>query len=165
MLSRMPGRQASRQALYLRNAVARFAGFYNVYWELGNEMEHSPNDGGSFVRLANALYIPWIREFDPYDLPMGASEERIWRNTGVDTSEIASRRSIRMPTLPIAARITAMAANESIGTRRRGWRSRPDGRDGLADEQAMLRHIAQAHVVFSGGSVAGDDLPCAVVRH
>src|SRR3546814_812421 len=68
---------------YIRTLVARFAGFYNVYWELGNEMEHAPNDGAAFVRQANARYIPWLRRYDPYDVPIGLSEG-IWRQTAAD---------------------------------------------------------------------------------
>lgn len=68
---------------YLRNIISRFASFANVYWELGNEMEHSPNCGSCFVKLANEKYLPWIRQYDPYKLPIGLSEE-IWRDTSAD---------------------------------------------------------------------------------
>jgi len=63
---------------YLRTIVARFAGYSNVYWELGNEMGHSPNSGRGFIKQANEKYIPWIRHFDPYDLPIGLSEDDVW---------------------------------------------------------------------------------------
>jgi len=68
---------------YLLTVIARFAGFYNVYWELGNEMEHAPNCGKCFVRLANEQYLPWIRRHDPYHLPIGLSEN-IWKDADVD---------------------------------------------------------------------------------
>ena len=68
---------------YLRYIISRFASFANVYWELGNEMEHSPNCGSCFVKLANDKYLPWIRQFDPYKLPIGLSEG-IWRDTSAD---------------------------------------------------------------------------------
>ena len=68
---------------YLRYIVSRFASYANVYWELGNEMEHSPNCGSCFIKLANDKYLPWIRQFDPYQLPIGLSEE-IWRDTSAD---------------------------------------------------------------------------------
>ena len=68
---------------YLRYIISRFASFANVYWELGNEMEHSPNCGSCFVKLANEKYLPWIRQFDPYQLPIGLSED-IWRQTSAD---------------------------------------------------------------------------------
>ncbi len=68
---------------YIRSIVARFAGFANVYWELGNEMEHKPNSGRRFVELANDYYLKWIREDDPYDLPIGLSEG-VWRDTSAD---------------------------------------------------------------------------------
>ena len=68
---------------YIRTVIARFAGFYNVYWELGNEMGHKPNSGKEFVKRANAKYVPWMRKYDPYGLVIGLSEE-IWRSTEVD---------------------------------------------------------------------------------
>jgi len=68
---------------YIRTIVSRFSGFSNVYWELGNEMEHSPNCGECFVERANAEYIPWVRESDPYDLPIGLSEG-VWLISDVD---------------------------------------------------------------------------------
>ncbi|GEM_PF-2371399 len=68
---------------YIKTIVSRFAAFPNVYWELGNEMEHKPNCGACFVDLSNQYYIPWIRAADPYDLPIGLSEE-VWRDANVD---------------------------------------------------------------------------------
>jgi hypothetical protein len=35
------------------------------------------------VKLANEKYLPWIRKYDPYNLPIGLSEE-IWRDTSAD---------------------------------------------------------------------------------
>ena len=68
---------------YLRYIISRFSAYANVYWELGNEMEHSPNCGLCFIKLANDKYLPWIRQYDPYQLPIGLSEN-IWRATDVD---------------------------------------------------------------------------------
>lgn len=68
---------------YLRYAVARFAGFANVWWELGNEMEHRPNSGDAFAARA-PRYIEWIRRYDPYDLPVGLSEYRLALQTPAD---------------------------------------------------------------------------------
>lgn len=68
---------------YIKYLIARYAGFPNVYWELGNEMEHSPNSGSAFVNQANSKYIPWFTEHDPYDLPIGLSEG-IWTGANVD---------------------------------------------------------------------------------
>ncbi len=68
---------------YLRYIISRFSSFANVYWELGNEMGHSPNCGPCFVKLANEKYLPWIRQFDPYQLPIGLSEGE-WRSSSVD---------------------------------------------------------------------------------
>jgi hypothetical protein len=64
---------------YIRNIVARFSAYYNVYWELGNEIlidiadDLKPGDAGVFVEQANTKYIPWIRKYDVYDLPIGCS--------------------------------------------------------------------------------------------
>jgi Domain of unknown function (DUF5060)/Cellulase (glycosyl hydrolase family 5) len=68
---------------YILTVIARFAGFYNVYWELGNEMEHEPNCGKCFVALADQYYIPWIRKHDPYRLPIALSES-LWQDADVD---------------------------------------------------------------------------------
>ena len=68
---------------YLRYVISRFAAFANVYWELGNEMGHSPNCGSCFVTQANNKYIPWIKQFDPYQLPIGLSEG-MWKETSAD---------------------------------------------------------------------------------
>jgi len=68
---------------YIKTLIARYAGYPNVYWELGNEMEHSPNSGSAFVSQANSKYIPWFTQNDPYDLPMGLSEG-VWKNADVD---------------------------------------------------------------------------------
>ena len=68
---------------YLRYIISRFSAYANVYWELGNEMEHSPNCGNCFIKLANDKYLPWVRQYDPYNLPIGLSED-IWRATNAD---------------------------------------------------------------------------------
>ncbi len=81
---------------YIRTIVARFSGFYNVYWELGNEMEHSPNSGSAFVTEANAKYIPWTRQYDPYGLPIGLSEN-VWKNADVDIGFLHQPRTSSLP--------------------------------------------------------------------
>jgi hypothetical protein len=61
---------------YLRTIVARFSGFYNAYWELGNEIISTirkPGDPLAFRDLSNKYYLPWIRQYDPYRLPIGCS--------------------------------------------------------------------------------------------
>jgi len=64
---------------YIRNIVARFSAYYNVYWELGNEIlidigdDLKPGDAEVFVEQANTKYIPWIRKYDVYDVPIGCS--------------------------------------------------------------------------------------------
>ena len=84
---------------YIRTIIARFSGFYNVYWELGNEMAHYPNPGEEFIKQANSKYIPWIRENDPYQLPIGVSEQ-VSEKCEVDikfahqTTELLKNRSV-----------------------------------------------------------------------
>ena len=68
---------------YIRTVISRFASFPNIYWELGNEMEHNPNCGECFIKISNEKYIPWIKKYDPYSLPIGLSEH-VWFNTNVD---------------------------------------------------------------------------------
>lgn len=68
---------------YLRYIISRFSAYANVYWELGNEMDHSPNCAPCFIKLANEKYLPWIRQYDPYQLPIGLSE-KMWRATSAD---------------------------------------------------------------------------------
>ncbi|MCD4737205.1 MAG: DUF5060 domain-containing protein, partial [Bacteroidales bacterium] len=77
-----PGDEGAKKN-YIKTIVSRFVSFSNVYWELGNEMEHSPNSGKDFVKQANSKYIPWIRQHDPYNLPIGLSEG-CWRTADVD---------------------------------------------------------------------------------
>jgi hypothetical protein len=75
---------------YLRTVVARLSSYYNVTWELGNEILSSirkPGDPDVFVKQANQKYLPWIRSFDPYDLPIGCSyinDDRFVRALEVD---------------------------------------------------------------------------------
>jgi hypothetical protein len=60
---------------YIRYLVARFAGFSNVYWELVNRVDQPGQEAGDvFVEQANQHYLPWLRKYDPYDLPVGGSD-------------------------------------------------------------------------------------------
>jgi len=79
---------------YLRYLVARYAGYYNVLWELGNEMERSPNSGSAFTAAANEYYIPWLRQYDPYDLPITLSEN-IWTSASVDIGGFHQAQTIK----------------------------------------------------------------------
>jgi hypothetical protein len=118
---------------YLRSIVARFAGFANVYWELGNEMEHYPNCGKCFVARANAEYIPWIREFDPYDLPIGLSENA-WQSANVDIGFLHQTNH-----LPALDESRPLIMNELVRTGHPlHWLERWIGlRDGLWQDQMM----------------------------
>jgi len=86
---------------YLRYLSARFSGYYNIMWELGNEMEHSPNSGSDFSNLANQYYIPWLRQYDPYDLPITLSEG-VYKNTNIDIGGLHQGESINIDeTMPL----------------------------------------------------------------
>jgi len=61
---------------------------------------------------ANDKYIPWIKNYDPYDLPMGVSEGSIYRGTDVDIE--FSHQTDRFPKVDINA---PTIMNELVG----GW--------------------------------------------
>ena len=82
---------------YVKTIVARFSGYSNVYWELGNEMEHT-NCGPCFAEMANAYYLPWIRDFDPYKRPIGLSED-IWKETTADIGFLHQANELPHPDL------------------------------------------------------------------
>ncbi|MCB0310422.1 MAG: DUF5060 domain-containing protein [Bdellovibrionales bacterium] len=81
---------------YIRTIVARFSSFYNVYWELVNEGEHS-NSASAFNAQANSKYLPWIRDADPYDLPLGASEDDIWSGADVEAAYLHQTNLSELP--------------------------------------------------------------------
>lgn len=67
-------RRAKAKENYIRNVVARFAGYANVYWELVNRIDEPGEDlGNAFVDEA-PNYIRSIRSYDPYHLAIGASD-------------------------------------------------------------------------------------------
>lgn len=94
---------------YIRTIIARYSGYYNVYWELGNEMEHT-NSGSDFQTLAQSKYLPWMRKYDAYDLPIGLSE----RNLGSSTSGVDIIFSHQTTELPSASQSRAQMANELV---------------------------------------------------
>ena len=81
---------------YLRYFIARWAGYANVMWELGNECDHAPNSGSEFVRLTNDYYLPWIHKYDPYRLPIGLSEG-IWQQANVDIGFLHQTNQLPRP--------------------------------------------------------------------
>ena len=83
---------------YIKNLISRMASYPNVYWELGNEMEHKPNSGDGFIKLSNKKYIPWIRKYDPYNLPIGLSEG-IWKRVNVDIGFLHQTDKMPDPTM------------------------------------------------------------------
>lgn len=71
--------------LFLRYTIARYAGYYNTMWELGNEMDHSGACESCFRNAANNTYVPFMRSKDPYDLMITVSEDGISDDiTGID---------------------------------------------------------------------------------
>jgi hypothetical protein len=88
-----PNTNAPTTEWFISYLCARYAGYYNVLWELGNEMEHSPNSGQAFASASNTYYLPWLRQYDPYDLPVTVSEQ-IWRSIQVDVGGLHQADSI-----------------------------------------------------------------------
>lgn len=78
---------------YIRYLVARFSGYYNVYWELGNELGHGfrldnlDDSEQAFIDQADK-YLNAFEEYDPYDLPIGVSggpgSARMYEDIDVD---------------------------------------------------------------------------------
>jgi len=67
--------RAKEKQNYIRYVVARLAGYWNVYFELVDRIDHAGSEvGDRFVAQAQESYLPWLIEYDPYDLAIGASE-------------------------------------------------------------------------------------------
>ena len=74
---------------YIRTIIARFGGYYNVYWELGDEVASrydKPGNHRTFQNLANGQYLPTIRHYDPFNRPVGCSFLRSKRGDMRDRS-------------------------------------------------------------------------------
>ncbi|MGB0910109.1 MAG: DUF5060 domain-containing protein, partial [Nitrospirales bacterium] len=72
-------RHREAKEFFFRYVSARYAGYFNVMWELGNEMDNTlrfSNNVSGFISASNTYYIPWIRQYDPYDLPITLSEDK-----------------------------------------------------------------------------------------
>jgi len=65
-----PATFTTETEFYLRYLVSRYAAYSNITWELWNEAQKK----GVSAEAATTQYIAKIRNFDPYDLPIGASE-------------------------------------------------------------------------------------------
>ena len=55
---------------YLRYTISRYAAYGHLHWELWNEAQRFKVS----ALEATKAYLPWMREYDPYDLLVGASE-------------------------------------------------------------------------------------------
>ncbi len=64
----------SERENYVRYLVARFSGYGNVYWELGNRIKFPGLDSDAFIAEANAHYMPWLDAYDAYDLAVALSD-------------------------------------------------------------------------------------------
>ena len=128
---------------YIRTVVARFSGFANVYWELGNEMEHRPNCGPCFAAAAREFYLPWIRASDPYDLPIGLSEG-IWQDVPVDIGFLHQTNE-----LPEPAWTKPVIMNELVrgGVAKRLWR---DDAMRAAEERIAFRRTFWSMFTYGG---------------
>ncbi len=65
-----PSTYAQQTHFYLKYLVSRYAAFPNTMWELWNEAQRR----GDSAAAATSAYVPIIRQYDPYKLPIGASE-------------------------------------------------------------------------------------------
>ena len=55
---------------FIRYAIARYAAYPNLLWELWNEAERM----GASAQTASTLYATYFEEYDPYGIPISASE-------------------------------------------------------------------------------------------
>lgn len=72
---------------YVRYAIARFSGYANVYWELGNRARHPGFDEHSFVEQANEHYVRWFERYEPYDTAVALSDTdqaRVVEGVGIE---------------------------------------------------------------------------------
>jgi|GEM_PF-719416 len=65
-----PGTFVEATEFYIRYLIARYAAYPNVVWELWNEAERMKVSAGE----ATNLYVQYFKKYDPYHLPISASE-------------------------------------------------------------------------------------------
>jgi hypothetical protein len=65
-----PATFAEATEFYFRYLIARYAAYSNIVWELWNEAERMKTPAGE----ATALYAQYFKKYDPYQLPISASE-------------------------------------------------------------------------------------------
>ena len=81
------GREAEKEN-YVRYLVARFAGYDNVTWELGNRVLYPGLRAETFIAEANLRYVPWLRKYDPYQTAIALSDVAQAREVaGIDVEE------------------------------------------------------------------------------
>ncbi len=93
---------------YIERVVNEFRRYPHVFWELGNEVDHSGVDAGAFKRRAIADYLPAIRRLD--QRPIGVSEDRMW-DLPVDFLELHAPSRIA----PMSGRSRPWVMNEVAG--------------------------------------------------
>lgn len=78
--------EADKKKNYVRTIVARFAGFWNVYWELANDVDRPGSEAADQFVAASQQYLEWLEDYDPYDLAVGASasSQEQWNETDID---------------------------------------------------------------------------------
>ncbi len=100
-----PGQFAEKEN-YIRYLVARFSGYDNVYWELGNRVRQPGFDADGFVAEANAHYVPWLRKYDPYDTVIELSDvEQARAVSGIDVEVPRSNTDVAGPPDAVRPRI------------------------------------------------------------
>jgi len=78
--------QAKQKENYIRTIVARFSGFWNVYWELVSDVDRPGSEAADQFVAASQQYLKWLDDYDPYDLATGASasSQVQWNETAID---------------------------------------------------------------------------------
>lgn len=111
-------RHKDAKKFFFRYIAARYAGYYNVMWELGNEMDNTfrfTNNLSGFISAANTYYIPWIRQYDPYDLPITLSEDGMSKKLSLDIDGHHQNESFPFSSRSRPGILTEIVQNVSIG--------------------------------------------------
>jgi len=110
---------------YIRTLVARFGGFWNVYWELASDVDRpGPEAAEQFATQSNQ-YVAWIDQYDPYDRAIGASESAQTLSMDLDIEFPRSQNRV-----PAADGSAALLWNEMVGNcSAQGLESKPGNSD------------------------------------
>jgi hypothetical protein len=135
---------------YIRYAIARFSGYANVYWELGNRARHPGFDDQSFVEQANEQYVRWFEKYEPYDTAVALSDTdqaRAVEGVGIEVP----RTNTHLPAPPDTrkARIVNELVHDCgpLGSGARGYYDAT-----IRDGKYRLCYRSAAWVAFTSGA-------------